>query len=325
LKGANVLDAKQHLAAIVESSDDAIISKDLNGIIASWNRAAERLFGYRPDEALGQPITLIIPAERYDEEAEIIAKIRKGERIEHFETERQCKDGRMVEVSLSVSPVKDSEGRIVGASKIVRDISDRRRSEKQRDLLLGEMKHRAKNFAAIIDAIARQSRPKNNPKAAALLDTFVGRLRVLMMSGGIIVESAERTASIGGLFQSVLSPFENPNGGSTIALSGPEIDVSEQTAGGLALAVHELATNALKYGALKWPDGRVSLAWTLEPAGLVRIEWKETAAVPVPAEPSRVGFGSRVIRSALSHDRDATTVLSFEPDGVRCVLVFRVH
>lgn len=318
-----MLDAKQHLAAIVEFSDDAIISKDLNGIIASWNRAAERLFGYRSEEALGRPITLIIPAERYSEEAEIIAKIRNGERIEHFETVRQCQDGHLVEVSLTVSPVKDSEDRIVGASKIVRDISDRKRSEKQRDLLLGEMKHRAKNFAAIIDAIARQSRPKNNPQAAEILDTFVGRLRVLMMSGGIIVESAERKASIGELFQGVLAPFENPNGGSTIALSGPEVSVSEQTAGGLALAVHELATNALKYGALKWPDGRISLGWTLELAGSVRVEWKETASAPIPAEPTRVGFGSRVIRSALSHDQDSTTVLSFEPDGVRCVIVFR--
>lgn len=320
-----VWDARQHLAAIVESSDDAIISKDLNGIISSWNQAAERLFGYGPAEAIGQPITLIIPVDRIGEEAEIIGKIRQGERIEHFETVRRRKDGRLIELSITVSPVKDAQGKIVGASKIARDISERRRAEEQRELLVGEMKHRTKNFAAIIDAIARQSRPKNNPEAAALLDAFVGRLRVLMISGGIVVESAYRRAALRDIFEQVLAPFENSKDNPSIALTGPEVEVSEQTAGSLALAVHELATNALKYGALKSPDGRVTLRWMLESSGLVRVEWKETANLQLSAQPTRVGFGSRVIRSALSHDREATSALLFEPDGVRCTFVFHIQ
>src|SRR5262249_46296847 len=113
------------LAAIVESSDDAIISKTLDGIIQTWNRAAERLFGYSSAEAVGRSITLIIPPERLDEEGTILERIRSGQRIEHFETVRVTKDGRMVDISLSVSPMRDGSGRIIGASKIARDITER--------------------------------------------------------------------------------------------------------------------------------------------------------------------------------------------------------
>jgi PAS domain S-box-containing protein len=123
------LDASKQLAAIVESSDDAIISKNLDGIISSWNRSAERMFGYRAEEAVGQHITLIVPADRRKEEEGILETLRRGGRVDHFETVRRHRDGRNLDISLTISPVKDSRGRVVGASKVARDISERKRAE----------------------------------------------------------------------------------------------------------------------------------------------------------------------------------------------------
>ena len=123
------------LAAIVESSDDAIVSKTLDGIITSWNRGAEKLFGYSAEEAIGQHITLIIPAERHAEEDDILARLRRGEKIDHFETVRQTKDGRRLEISLTVSPIRDSQGQIIGASKVARDITERKRADETRERL----------------------------------------------------------------------------------------------------------------------------------------------------------------------------------------------
>jgi PAS domain S-box-containing protein len=119
--------AQAYLAAIVETSDDAIIAKDLDGIIQSWNQAAERIFGFTAAEAVGRPITLIVPSERMAEEADILARLRRGERVEHFETERVARDGRRVSISLTVSPIRDTRGRIAGASKIARDITEQKR------------------------------------------------------------------------------------------------------------------------------------------------------------------------------------------------------
>src|SRR5688572_7689867 len=117
--------AARRLIAIVESSEDAIVSKDLNGIVTSWNRAAERLFGYTAEEVIGQSITIIIPKDRLNEEDHVISAVRQGERVDHFETLRQRKDGTLVPISLSVSPIRDEDGVVVGASKIARDISER--------------------------------------------------------------------------------------------------------------------------------------------------------------------------------------------------------
>jgi PAS domain S-box-containing protein len=123
------------LAAIVDSSDDAIVSKTLDGVVTSWNRAAERIFGWTAAEAIGRNIKLIIPPDRHREEDEVLARLRRGERIEHFETVRVAKDGRYVDVSLTVSPVRDGSGRVVGASKIARDVTERRKMEGIRDRL----------------------------------------------------------------------------------------------------------------------------------------------------------------------------------------------
>jgi PAS domain S-box-containing protein len=132
--------ARAHLAAIVESSDDAIVSKTLEGIIRSWNRAAERLFGYTAEEAVGQPITLIIPSERVQEEQEILRKLRRGERIDHFETVRVAKSGRRIDVALTISPIRNANGVIVGASKIARDISERKACEQAQERTIGELR-----------------------------------------------------------------------------------------------------------------------------------------------------------------------------------------
>jgi PAS domain S-box-containing protein len=126
-KEAEILAAR--LAAIVDSSDDVIIGKTLDGVITSWNTSAERLFGYTADEAIGQSIMLLIPADRRDEEVGIIERLKRGERVDHFETVRQRKDGSLIDLSLTISPIKDSSGRVVGASKIARDITQRRYAE----------------------------------------------------------------------------------------------------------------------------------------------------------------------------------------------------
>jgi PAS domain S-box-containing protein len=151
----------QRLAAIVESSSDAIISKDLNGIIATWNAGAEKLFGYEAEEVVGRSITILIPPERLDEEPDILARIRRGERIEHYETVRQRKDGRRIDISLTVSPIVNAAGEVVGASKIGRDITLRKRAEASQAALhqFTDRLFRASSvddvYAAALDAIVR--------------------------------------------------------------------------------------------------------------------------------------------------------------------------
>ncbi|MEO6908313.1 MAG: PAS domain S-box protein [Abditibacteriaceae bacterium] len=149
-------EATAHLAAIIDSSEDAIVSKDLNGIIKSWNGSAERLFGYDASEVIGKSITIIVPEGLLSEEAEILAKIRKGERITHFETIRQDKWGNEINISLTISPIKDEKGKIIGASKIARDISEEKRLKRE----LQEMNERKDEFLAIL------SHELRNPLAA---------------------------------------------------------------------------------------------------------------------------------------------------------------
>jgi len=148
-------DPTLRLAAIVESSDDGIVSKDLNGIITSWNRGAERLFGYTAAEAVGQSITILIPHDRLGEEDMVLGRIRRGERVEHFDTIRRRKDGTFVPISLTVSPIRDAAGTIVGASKIARDISERRRFEQQLEDLQRRLMSLAVASASILGSPER--------------------------------------------------------------------------------------------------------------------------------------------------------------------------
>jgi PAS domain S-box-containing protein len=154
------IEARLRLAAIVDSSEDAIISKDLNGIITSWNVAATKLFGYLPEEIVGKSVLTLIPPELYSEEPEILRKVRAGERIEHHETRRLRKSGELIDISLTISPIRDSSGAIIGISKIARDITARKRTE--------EALVRSERLAAIGRMAATISHEVNNPLEAVL-------------------------------------------------------------------------------------------------------------------------------------------------------------
>ena len=270
----------QRLAAIVQTSDDAIISKDLNGIIRSWNGGAERLYGYTAEEMIGKPVTLLIPADRPNEEPSILERLRCGEHIDHYETVRRRKDGSLVDVSLSVSPLIDSDGRIIGASKIARDVS-------QQKVLLAEIMHRVKNTLATVQAMAEQTlqRAPADERAA-----FRARLHALSKAHDLLTRARWDRASLRHVIEAALAPFERQR----FIVEGPDIDLSASEALQFALAVHELATNAVKYGALSNDSGRVQIGWKIMKRRGLRFTWLERKG-PAVKHPTRRGFGSILI------------------------------
>jgi PAS domain S-box-containing protein len=304
----------QRLAAIVTSSDDAIISKTLAGRVTSWNRGAARIFGYEAAEMIGQPINRIIPPELQHEETEILARLSRGEHIDHYETERVAKDGRRIDISLTVSPLRDGAGRVIGASKVARDISGRKRAEKLQRLLVEELNHRVKNTLATIQAIASQSlRRAKSP--GDFVASFTGRIQALAKAHTLLTQTRLEGAYLIDLVreQVLLGVPDN-----RITPSGPQLMLDSQSAVQLALVLHELATNARKYGALSTSNGRLSVEWEVRTNGKKELvlDWIESGGPPVHA-PSNQGFGTTLIKQTLQ-SRGGEASLRFGAEGVTC-------
>jgi PAS domain S-box-containing protein len=190
--------SRSRLAAIVDSSDDVIISKTLDGIITSWNRAAERLFGWTAAEAIGQHITLIVPEDRRAEEEEVLAQLRRGERVDHFETVRVAKDGQLRDVSITVSPVRDATGRIVGASKIARDVTERRRLEEERASLFAR-EQEARQEAEALNRTKDQLLATVSHELRTPLNSIFGWAHLIQTAGS---DEALRTRAINAILRS---------------------------------------------------------------------------------------------------------------------------
>lgn len=287
-------DHRAWLAALIEGSDDAIISKDLDGVIRTWNYGAERMFGYAAGEIIGRPVTVLIPDDLQEEEPQIMAAIRSGHRLDHFETRRRRKDGSPVDISLTISPIFSRQGQIVGASKIARDISGWRRLEEQRQLLIGEMQHRIKNLFAMAGAVVSLSM-RAAPSAEAALALVGARMNALARAHEATVACVYSGAagglasSLRALLEAIGSPYET---GGRVVIDGPDVEVSGAALGNLALILHELATNSAKYGALSVVEGRLCVRINVDDA-LLRLVWTEITGRP-PEKPREQGFGSRL-------------------------------
>ncbi|BCP54830.1 hypothetical protein K32_34470 [Kaistia sp. 32K] len=315
------------LSAIVESSHDAIVSKDLNGIIATWNKGAEALFGYKAEEVIGKPMTIIIPPDRLDEEPAILERIRRGDLVDHFETVRRRKDGSLVDISLTISPVKDPSGVIVGASKVAHDITERRVAEEQQRLILREMSHRIKNLFAIAGSIlAMNARVAETP--AELARSVRQRLDALtraheLTRPGLIDENGvarSGASSLRELLEAIFLPYVAERDGSIrtaqIHLDGEDVRVGAGAVSNLALVFNEFATNAAKYGALTAEGGRVSIRWTVED-DKVRVLWQEAGGPAIEQPPVRRGFGSTLADRIIAGQLAGTLEREWQRDGLR--------
>jgi PAS domain S-box-containing protein len=305
------------LAAIIESSDDAIVSKNLDGVITSWNRGAQRIFGYSAEEAVGQPITILIPDDRLDEERTILSRIRRDERIDHFETVRRRKNGSMIVVSLSVSPIKDGTGRVVGASKIARDITEQKRSQEMIGTLAREAEHRSNNLLANVQAAVNLSRA-DTPEE--LKQAIAGRIQALANVHSLFVATRWIGAELSNIATQELAPYATETG-TRVRVGGPPVLLEPNAAQTIAIALHELATNAAKYGSLSNAAGHIDLTWQHQPDGQLTLRWTETGGPPVQI-PTRRGFGSRVIERLIGQANGAAQ-FDWRPQGLVCEIALK--
>lgn len=316
--------AKSRLAAIVESSEDAMVTKDLNGNITSWNKGAERLFGYTADEMMGKPVRLLIPPERDDEEPTILHRIRSGERVDTYDTVRRRKDGALVDISLTVSPLRDATGKVVGASKVARDISERKRAAEQQELLVREMSHRVKNAFTLCQTLTVLSaRSTSTPEQMAR--DIGARLSALALAHnltrpGLLEPEAMSTEamSLQKLIQMIFAPylkFEGSIDQERLIIKGPDLSIGEKSVTGLALVLHELATNAAKYGALSSAVGKVHIDTSVV-NGQLLINWAEAGGPHLNGPPDKEAFGGFLTRQIVARQFGGDLSYDWRPEGL---------
>jgi PAS domain S-box-containing protein len=432
-----MVEVRDFYEALVESSDDAIVAKDTDGVVISWNPAAERLFGWTAAEMVGQSIRRLLPDDRQHEEDLILERIRSGEKVGQFFTKRCHRDGSLLDISVSVSPVRDGAGNIVGASKIARDVSDYVRAQEQlreseerfrvladnmsqlawttdpdghihwynrrwyeftgttfeemegwgwkrvhhpdhiervervwrdalargepwedtfplrgangqyrwflsraqpiRDasgritrwfgtntditeqreqaeqirLLLMEVNHRSKNMLSTIQSLARRSAPDDQ----GFLRRFEDRVRSLAVNQDILIAREWREVPAEELVRRQLAFIDETPG--EIVVEGPDLALAPRAAEVIGMALHELATNSLKYGALSAPAGRVEIGWGPREDGTgLAFWWRESGGAEV-SPPTDTGFGTTLIRDVPRHNLDAEVELHYRPDGLR--------
>ena len=308
--------ANTWLATIVNNSADAIFSLALDGTILSWNPGAERLLGYSAEEVVGKSERIIFPETADDEFRDKYEHLRLGQSVLK-DTVRRRKDGTLVDVAINAAPMEGPDGRIFGVSAVMRDITERKLSEDRLRLVMRELSHRTKNLLAVIVSMVRQT-ARNSSDIDSFQQRLSQRLQALSASHDLLVAEDWAGASLEALVQSVLRPFvEEP--GVAVKVDGPNVFLNATAVQNIALALHELATNAAKYGALSRPTGQVSVSWSYvaddggEPR--LRLVWQERGG-PLVDAPTAKGFGHVVIERVAAQALNGEVTYTFAPEGV---------
>jgi PAS domain S-box-containing protein len=309
--------AANRLAAIVEQSQDAIVSFGLDENIRSWNPGATRLFGYSEQEAVAQSAAFLLGNDDGSQNLNAIRSALNGN-ILSFDAQSRTKTGRIVDVSVNLAPLRASDGSILGASAIIRDISERKIAEERAHMLMREVNHRAKNLLTVVQAIAHQSAKSLNPKTFA--ENLTRRLQSLSASQDLIISGNWVHVPIADLVKSQLAPFGVT--ADRLSIRGDPIVLKPEAAQGIGMAVHELATNAIKYGALSNDRGRIAVGWTTFQEGdrnYFEMTWTEMNGPAVETSTHR-GFGRKVIERMAAEAVQGEVDYRFDPEGVRWTL-----
>jgi PAS domain S-box-containing protein len=315
------------LASIVESTSDAVLSKSLDGIIESWNAAAQRLYGWASEEIVGRPVTVMIPPDRIDEEREMRARVRRGDRIENVETVRLCKDGRRIEVSLTTSPIRDAKGHVISIAVIARDISEAKRAERalkasleEKEVLLREIHHRVKNNLQVISSLlSLQARAISDEKARQELAESRGRVRSIALLHERLYQSKDLARIDMGtyareLLASLLQTYAL-QGAVAIEVHSDGVFLGIDVAVPVGLVLNELVTNSLKHAFPPGVPSAIARPW-------IRVEFhREAGEVALLVHDNGVGlpmgaaeaakpksFGLELVRM-LARQLDATFVI----------------
>ncbi len=245
----------------------------------------------------------------------ILSRIARGETVDHFETQRMHKDGTLVDIAVTVSPIRNNQGRIVGASKIARDIGERRRAEERLQLLMRELDHRAKNVLAVAQAMLRLTHAETVPEFVSAVE---GRIRALARVHNRVAENRWDGAELRALVAADIEVFSEAGGRMTA--EGEPLWVTPGAAQVIAIILHELSTNAARHGALSTGEGSVAVRWRRENGGDLHLSWNEDGG-PKVAEPTRRGFGTQIIERSVPDQLGGDAEVMWLPTGLRCEFV----
>lgn len=307
-------EANALLASTVHSSTDAIFSIDPDLTIKTWNGGAERLYGYTALEAIGRSLRMICPEKLHDEQGGLYNQSMSGKPV-LLETLRRHKDGHLIPVGISGSPIFAPDGRVVGVAAVHRDITANRAYEEHLAFTLRELSHRTKNLLAVVQGLAHMI-ARRSEDVEEFEVRFRGCVQALAYSHDLLVQHDWQGATLEELLRVQLAPFGGVDG-TKIALQGPEVFLTPPTMQSLGLIMHELATNATKHGALSTPTGKVAIGWTRDPGDDgIRLNWQEHGGPPV-GQPKRKGFG-QVVFERIGASLDGAISVDFRPEGFVC-------
>lgn len=307
-------------AALVESSPDALIGLDLNGVIVSWNPGAEHLLGYTAGQAIGQPVQDLAPVAKCDEQLSLIDQAKAGKLGRERETLARRRDGAEIDVEIVVAPVLAADGSVFSLSASFRDIAERKQADAKSAMLVGELDHRVKNILAIVSSLIAQTL-KGDPSPKEFAATMKGRIAAITAAHNLLTKNVGE-ASLRNLVETELAPFHQQQGRLTIDNTGVDVALRPNAVMALAMTLHELASNAAKYGALSTPEGRLSITWQVRDGNDGRslsFLWTESGG-PLVTPPTRRGFGSALIERTLVHEFEAKVDRDFLPAGLRCAI-----